>query len=141
MVGDDSLRFVNVNAGVFAKGDCNHGPRHLFGLYGSIPADRSHEQWHQGRRQSSSDFFAEAKLLAHGIVPWTELPLWLPESDPTTAGFMSFSCGKAMGHGLRFRPLEETLADTAGWLAQRDNAEAWRNVLSAPKEDALLQSA
>jgi len=86
-------------------------------------------------------WIAEAKLLAHGIVPWTELPLWLPESDPTTAGFMSFSCGKAMGHGLRFRPLEETLEDTAGWLAQRDNAGAWRNVLSAAREDALLQSA
>ena len=48
------------------------------------------------------------------------------QSDPSTAGFMSFSCGKAMGHGLRFRPLERTLADTADWLAQRDNTHAWR---------------
>ena len=30
----------------------------------------------------------DATLLAHGVVPWTELPLWLPESDPSTAGFM-----------------------------------------------------
>jgi len=86
-------------------------------------------------------WLAEAKLLAHAIEPWTELPLWLPQSDPSTAGFMSFACGKAIGHGLRFRPLERTLADTADWLAQRDNAQAWRRVLSAVKEDALLQSA
>jgi hypothetical protein len=83
----------------------------------------------------------DAKLLAHGVVPWTELPLWLPESDPSTAGFMSFACGKAIGHGLRFRPLEHTIADTAAWIAQRDNAAAWQNVLSAAKEDALLQAA
>jgi len=46
-----------------------------------------------------------------------------------------------MGHGLRFRPLERTIADTAAWLARRDNTLAWRNVLSAAKEDALLQAA
>jgi 2'-hydroxyisoflavone reductase len=85
-------------------------------------------------------WIAESKLLAQGIVPWTELPLWLPESDRDSAGFMSVSCGKAIGHGLRFRPLERTLADTAAWLAQRDNSGAWRNVLSAAKEDALLQA-
>jgi 2'-hydroxyisoflavone reductase len=83
----------------------------------------------------------DAQLLAQGVVPWTELPLWLPASDPSTAGFMSFACAKAMGHGLCFRPLERTLADTAAWLAQRDNAGAWANVLSAEKEDALLQAA
>jgi len=82
----------------------------------------------------------DATLLAHGVLPWTELPLWLPESDPSTAGFMSFSCGKAMGHGLTFRALERTLADTADWLTKRDNTHAWRRVLAATKEDALLQA-
>ena len=86
-------------------------------------------------------WIADAKLLAHGVEPWTERRQRLPASDPSTAGFMSFSCGRAMGHGLRFRPLERTIADTAAWLAQRDNTLAWRNVLSAAKEDALLQAA
>jgi len=53
---------------------------------------------------------------------------------------MSFSCAKALGHGLSFRPLEQTLSDIAAWLAQRDNASVWRNVLSGAKEDALLKS-
>jgi 2'-hydroxyisoflavone reductase len=93
----------------------------------------------QGRAVAPS-WIGERTLLAQGVVPWTELPLWLPESDPESAGFMSFSCGKAIGHGLRFRLLERTLADTSAWLAQRDNTGAWRNVLSAAKEDALLQA-
>jgi 2'-hydroxyisoflavone reductase len=83
----------------------------------------------------------EATILLQGIVPWTELPLWLPQSDPSTAGFMSFSCGKALGHGLSFGPIERTLADTSAWLAKRDNSSAWRNVLSAAKEAALLRAA
>jgi 2'-hydroxyisoflavone reductase len=85
-------------------------------------------------------WIAESTLLAHGITPWTELPMWLPEADRSTAGFMSFSCAKALGHGLSFRPLEQTLSDIAAWLAQRDNASVWRNVLSGAKEDALLKS-
>jgi len=93
----------------------------------------------EGRAVAPS-WIGERTLLAQGVVPWTELPLWLPESDPESAGFMSVSCGKAIGHGLRFRSLERTLADTSAWLAQRDNAGAWRNVLSAAKEDALLQA-
>ena len=99
------------------------------------------------RRQQRPDgpvvspaWISEATLLSHGVVPWTELPLWLPESDPSTAGFMSFSCGKAMGHGLRFRELDRTVADTADWLARRDNSSAWRRILSAVKEDALLRA-
>ena len=99
------------------------------------------EQSHAEGRDVVPAWIDDAKLLEHGIVPWTELPLWLPESHRESAGFMSFSCGKAVGHGLHFRPIDRTLADTSAWLAQRDNTGAWRNVLSAAKEDALLQAA
>ena len=44
-----------------------------------------------------------------------------------------------VAHGLRFRPLERTLADTADWLARRDCAIPWRDVLSGAKEIALLE--
>ena len=108
--------------------------------FGALVAALEQQSRAAGRAVAPA-WIAETKLLAHGVVPWTELPLWLPESDRESAGFMSFSCGKAVGHGLRFRPLERTIADTAAWLAQRDNAGAWRNVLSAAKEDALLQLA
>jgi 2'-hydroxyisoflavone reductase len=81
----------------------------------------------------------DARLVARDVVPWTELPLWIPATDRSLAGFMSFSCARARAHGLRFRPLERTLADTADWLVRRDSATQWRDVLSRAKEDALLE--
>ena len=43
-----------------------------------------------------------------------------------------------MSTGLVTRPLAATVADTAAWLAQRDNADAWKHVLTAAKEREIL---
>ena len=51
---------------------------------------------------------------------------------------MAIDCSKAQAAGLRTRPLAETIADTAAWLAQRDNAAAWKDVLSAGAEREIL---
>ena len=83
----------------------------------------------------------ESTLVQQGITPWTELPLWIPASDAESAGFMEFSSARAFAQGLRIRPLAQTIDDTAAWLAARDENNAWRNVLSADKERALLASA
>lgn len=80
-------------------------------------------------------------LLRHGVTPWTGLPLWIPASDAESAGFMHLPCARALAHGLAFRPLEQTIDDTAAWLRQRDNSAAWRNVLSAAKEREILADA
>jgi len=56
------------------------------------------------------------------------------------AGFMSFDCTKAARRGLTARPLAQTIDDTAAWLIARDNAGAWKNVLSAEMECAILAS-
>jgi 2'-hydroxyisoflavone reductase len=55
----------------------------------------------------------EAFLLAHGVAPWSELPLWLPESDN---GVMAADCGRAIAAGLEFRSLVDTVQDTLAWL-------------------------
>lgn len=80
----------------------------------------------------------DATLVAHGVEPWVGLPLWLPPSEPDSAGFMAMDCGRAARAGLAIRPLRQTIVDTAGWLALRDNAGAWKHVLSAAAERALL---
>jgi 2'-hydroxyisoflavone reductase len=54
----------------------------------------------------------EAFLLERKVVPFAELPLWVPEAN---AGFMRFDCRKAWEAGLVFRPLEETIRDTWRW--------------------------
>lgn len=82
-----------------------------------------------------------ATLVASGVEPWAGLPLWLPPGEPDSAGFMSMDCSRAAAAGLATRPLTQTIADTAAWLAQRDNAGAWKRVLSADAERSILAAA
>lgn len=55
----------------------------------------------------------EEWLTAQGVQFWTELPLWIPESE----GPATFRCdaGAAERAGLRWRPLADTVADTWAW--------------------------
>ncbi|MGW6849508.1 NAD-dependent epimerase/dehydratase family protein [Streptomyces virginiae] len=82
------------------------------------------------------------RLLAAGVEPWTELPVWVPEGeayDHTHRGDVS----KALAAGLTCRPVEETVADTWSWLRslggvapQRPDVPA--KGISAQREAALL---
>jgi len=83
----------------------------------------------------------EAVLADQKVEPWTGLPLWIPLSFAEEAGFMQINCTKAERAGLRTRPLQETVRDTAAWLAQRDNAGAWKDVLAADREREVLDAA
>jgi 2'-hydroxyisoflavone reductase len=52
----------------------------------------------------------EGFLVAHGVQPWSELPLWLPSDDAGYRGFSRVSLERAVATGLRTRPLRETVA-------------------------------
>ncbi|MBS0320653.1 MAG: NAD-dependent epimerase/dehydratase family protein [Proteobacteria bacterium] len=80
-------------------------------------------------------------LVAQKVEPWTGLPLWLPAAEPDHAGFMHVSTARALEAGLGTRPLGETVADTATWLAARDNAAAWKHVLTGSAERAVVDAA
>lgn len=58
---------------------------------------------------------APEPILAAGVQPWTDLPIWLPPGelhDFLHRGDVS----KALASGLRCRPVAETVADTWSWL-------------------------
>jgi 2'-hydroxyisoflavone reductase len=80
----------------------------------------------------------EETLLAHHVEPWVGLPLWIPSAQTDDAGFMRIDCDRARAAGLRTRPLDETVASTAAWLASRDNLGAWKLVLGAALEREIL---
>jgi 2'-hydroxyisoflavone reductase len=82
----------------------------------------------------------EKTLLDFHVEPWTGLPLWIPSTDADSAGFMGVDCDRAHAVGLFTRPLDETVRDTAAWLAARENAGAWQHVLSASREQLLLSA-
>jgi 2'-hydroxyisoflavone reductase len=71
------------------------------------------------RRVSASDaelvWITDEFLLERGVGAWLELPLWL---EPAEVGFLQVDVTKAVAAGLRFRPLQETVADTLAWAAQ-----------------------
>lgn len=60
-------------------------------------------------------------LQAEGVTPWTELPLWVPRAS---SGMHAVNIERAVAAGLVCRPLEDTLADTAAWLASDPPAPA-----------------
>ncbi|MET9661867.1 reductase [Streptomyces sp. NPDC006510] len=55
------------------------------------------------------------KILAAGVEPWSDLPVWLPPGELYDAIHLG-DVGKAYATGLRCRPVEETVADTWKWL-------------------------
>jgi 2'-hydroxyisoflavone reductase len=57
----------------------------------------------------------EPILLAEGVEPFDELPLWLPDG-PETRAFYSVSNAAARGTGFELRTLAETARDTWEWL-------------------------
>ncbi len=50
-----------------------------------------------------------------GVSPWTELPIWVPPAGDL-AGLHAGDVTAAFAHGLRCRPITETVADTWAWL-------------------------
>lgn len=55
------------------------------------------------------------EVLAAGIEPWTELPIWLPPGEDHDMMHRA-DVTKALNTGLRCRPVEDTVADTWHWL-------------------------
>ncbi len=79
-------------------------------------------------------------LLEHDAQPWSEIPLWIPESEPGGALAMTASAGKAMGEGLAPRPVAETIGDTLSWDRTRPASERPQGSLEEKKERQLLDA-
>jgi nucleoside-diphosphate-sugar epimerase len=79
-------------------------------------------------------------ILAAGIEPWTELPIWLPP-DHEYAGLHAANVERAHAAGLRCRPVEETVADTWSWLSSLDGPPPLRPDLPPPGLDAAREGA
>lgn len=71
----------------------------------------------QSAHSSSLHWISDEVLSGAGVQPGEELPLWLSETD--AIGWSSISSAKARAHGLTYRPIEETIADTVRWDRER----------------------
>ncbi|HET7571579.1 MAG TPA: NAD-dependent epimerase/dehydratase family protein [Gaiellaceae bacterium] len=75
----------------------------------------------------------EQRILDAGVVPFAELPLWVPGDE--WSGLMRVDISRALAEGLTLRPLEETARDTLAWSVE---AGEQRPTLSRSKERELL---
>ncbi len=83
----------------------------------------------------SDDFLMQEKVAA-----WSEVPLWIPEEDaPHLKGFMFINCNKAVGSGLSFRPLNDTIRDIVTWRETNRLNEDLKAGIDSNKEQRLLR--
>jgi len=78
-------------------------------------------------------------VLAAGLEPWSEVPLWLPHADEPFRHFLEIDTEKAFVQGLRTRPLNETLKTILTWDRAR-RATPLKAGMPPEKEAALLAS-
>ncbi|WP_329133599.1 NAD-dependent epimerase/dehydratase family protein [Streptomyces sp. NBC_00670] len=63
---------------------------------------------------------APEAVLAAGIEPWTQLPVWVPHGSELETSVYSMDVSRAVREGLRHREVAETVADTWAWLRTLD---------------------
>lgn len=81
---------------------------------------------------------SEEFLLQNEVIAWSEMPLWLPEdAAPHLKGFMFVSSDKAVGAGLNFRSLTDTIGATLTWY--QEDRHKLKAGLEPDKEEALLR--
>ena len=92
------------------------------------------------RRVAGSDarftWCPDEAILAAGLEPWSEVPLWLPHSDESFRHFLEIDVEKAFAHGLQVRPLDETLAQILAW--ERDRRGTPLKAGMPPEKEAAL---
>jgi 2'-hydroxyisoflavone reductase len=81
---------------------------------------------------ASAEFIAE-----NNIAPWSELPLWVPESEGR--GFSRVSNARARAAGLTFKPTEEIVRKTLVWARSRPADYELRAGLKPEREAELLK--
>ena len=102
------------------------------GLSGTYNATNEGVPWGELLDGADVTWVSDEFLQEHGVGPWMELPLWLP--DPEWAGMHETDVSRAVAAGLRFRPLAETVAGAA-------DASAEDGVGLTPEREAELLAA
>ncbi|KZE68741.1 hypothetical protein AWM68_00220 [Fictibacillus phosphorivorans] len=92
----------------------------------------------RNHKESKIISVSESFLLEEKVGEWIEMPLWIASSDFKGLNYADDT--KAINKGLIFRPVEETIQDTAEWSqARKLRPDEWRAGLHPDKEKRLLQ--
>ncbi|MCJ7825687.1 MAG: hypothetical protein MUP44_12370 [Anaerolineales bacterium] len=90
-----------------------------------------------GEEEARLIWISGTTLLAAGVEPWGQVPMWLP--GPENAGLMAVNCARAIMAGLLFRPYKITISDTLNWDRGRDPSTPMKAGLEPLREAELLE--
>ena len=112
------------------------GPNPAITMGAMLETIRAVTQSHAQFKWASAEFLKD-----HDVAPWSDMPAWVPASGET-AGMMRTSIQRAVGAGLTFRPLEETVRDTLAWFDSlpEDRRTALRAGIAPERERAVLDA-
>jgi 2'-hydroxyisoflavone reductase len=102
------------------------------GLTGVFNATNDGVAWGELLAGANVTWVSDEFLGEHEVGPWMELPLWL--GDPELMGMRAVDVSRAVTAGLRFRPVQETIAGAA-------TAPAVEGVGLTPEREAELLAA
>ncbi|CAL9314391.1 NAD-dependent epimerase/dehydratase family protein [Streptomyces sp. SudanB182_2057] len=83
---------------------------------------------------------APETILAAGIEPWTELPVWMPPGGETHGAVHGADVSRAVATGLVCRPVTETVEDTWRWLSGLGGTGPLRPDRSRPGLDPEVEA-
>ncbi len=78
-------------------------------------------------------------LIAHGVQPWSDLPLWIPRADSAVA-LLRTTADRACARGLVVRPLSDTVNDVFAWAAGARALDSLQAGLSRAREQEILDA-
>ena len=88
---------------------------------------------------ATATWVAERFLISSDVEPWTEVPLWIPDTGPDALpGMLRVSIERALGAGLGLRPLAETVRDTLAWDRERGEPPLAEGIGLTPEREAAL---
>jgi 2'-hydroxyisoflavone reductase len=113
-VSSRCIQFIDVrDAAQFIVDGATRGLSGVFNLTGLPTSWASFLSDCRAVAHSDSElcWISDDELLAAGVIPWTELPLWIPAAHKPLRHFLEISTAKARKYGLQTRPTAETLGD------------------------------
>jgi len=80
-------------------------------------------------------------LLAHGVSPWNDMPVWVAPHGPEQ-GFKAINIKRAVKNGLTFRPIPDTASATLEWFRKQptERQARLRSGISPARETEVLKA-
>lgn len=76
-------------------------------------------------------------IRAEDVKQWSEMPLYLDETDADSQGFLAANVDRALAKSLEFRPLRDTIRDTLNW--RKSIESELKAGISSEREAGLLE--